>query len=161
MSLHNYRCSPTSDVEVCLMTVASVCDVVGNTTENPSIRLLHPGHLQDPHWKEGVPGQGQVKVSKHRDFCFSLLEHGKDQSWYLKPSHERVWMCFTHRVQGLNLSLPAVWNVQRYSVFFPGDVGFRDSVDLTLEASDTALIHRHGHWVGVKLWKSWGGKHTD
>lgn len=49
--------------------------------------------------------------------------------------------------------LPVVGGVECYSVSLPGDVGLRYSIDLTLEASNTSLIHRHGHWVGVELRK--------
>ncbi len=50
--------------------------------------------------------------------------------------------------------VPVVAGVEWHSVSLPGDVGLRDSVDLTLEAGDAALVHRHGHWVCVKLRKS-------
>lgn len=52
------------------------------------------------------------------------------------------------------LAIPVVATVEWYSVFLPGDVGLRYSVDLTLEASNTSLVHRHGHWVCVELRKS-------
>lgn len=54
----------------------------------------------------------------------------------------------------LCMVLPVVIGAEWYSVSLPGDVGLRDTVDLTLEASNTSLIHRHGHWVCVELRKS-------
>lgn len=50
--------------------------------------------------------------------------------------------------------LPVVGGVEWYSVSLPGNVGLRNSIDLTLETSNASLVHRHGHWVGVELRKS-------
>lgn len=57
-----------------------------------------------------------------------------------------------HCAAGLS---PVVRGVEQHAVLLPGDVGLRNSVDLTLEASDATLLHWHGRWVGVELWKSW------
>lgn len=50
--------------------------------------------------------------------------------------------------------VPAVGGVEWYSVSLPGDVGLRNSIDLTLEASYASLVHGHGQRVGVELGKS-------
>lgn len=50
--------------------------------------------------------------------------------------------------------LPVVGGVELHPVSLPGDDGLRYPVDLTLETSNTSLVHRHGRWVRVELRKS-------
>ena len=56
--------------------------------------------------------------------------------------------------------LPVVGGVEGLSAPLPADVGLRNPVDLTLEASYASIVHRHGQRVGVELGKSCRAKHT-
>lgn len=70
---------------------------------------------------------------------------------YKNTTHHSPW----HVLVVCVLSLPAVSGVEQHSVFLPCDPGFRYSTDLTLESSDSSLVHRHRCRVCVELRESW------
>lgn len=61
----------------------------------------------------------------------------------------------------LCLILPAVRSVQWFFIFFPCYGCLRNTIYLTLEASNSSFIHRHGYWMSVELWKSCMNKYRN
>lgn len=124
------------------MAESSVCYVAGDTTENPSIHPSDARHLENAFGQKSVSGQaGQRSES---------LSHGENSQIPITTPDPNPWINGSYRCH----ILPAVSGVQRHSVPLPADVGLWNSVDLALEASDAALVHTHGCWVGVELGKS-------
>lgn len=104
------------------MAVSCVCYVGGNAAENPSIPLSDGSHLENTLWQKNVPGGREVREEVRFQVTKKTVLRG------VKPGDNAV---------------PVVSTAEWHSVSLPDNVGFGYTVDLTLEAGHTTLIHGH------------------